>query len=92
MIFINVAKIEASFCLLFKEYVAKSQYADELWCRIHFSKKTNCTFVFGNYSEILIYGSELFFQVFWKMVNTSKLIKNTDLLICILPFLNVLGH
>lgn len=59
----NTAKIEASSHLLFGEYVAESQHVDELWCGILLSKKINCTFGFGNYSEILIYGSEAFFLV-----------------------------
>lgn len=61
VIFINIAKSEASSCVLFRKYVAKSQYVDELWCGIHFSK-TNYVYVFGNYSKILIYGSELLFS------------------------------
>ena len=72
VIFINVAKIEVSSHLFFGEYVAKSQYVEELWCGIHFSKKTNCTFVFGNYSEILIYGSDAFFS---GLLENGKLFK-----------------
>lgn len=51
VIFMNVAKVEASFQPLFGEYVAKSQYVDELWCKIHFNKKITCTFFVGNYSD-----------------------------------------
>lgn len=72
MIFINVVKTETSSHLFFGQYVAKSQYVEELWCGVHFSKKTNCTFVFGNYSETLICGSEAFFS---GLLENGKLFK-----------------